>query len=415
MEKAIIIGVDLGDLLINQEMAELKELCRSCNIEVLDQEIQKLSRINTKTYIGKGKLEEIKIAINSLDLTVAVFNDELTASQIRNIEKILEVKIYDRTYLILEIFKTRAKTKEAYLQVEIASLEYTLPRLVGMRKYLSRQTAGAGTVYSRGGGETALEQDRRTLSNKIVFLKKELKKLALLRKQQRNKRKRSQIPIVALIGYTNSGKSTTLNAILKYSQAIKKEVLSKDMLFATLETSTRLVQLPNNKDFLLTDTIGFISKLPHTLIESFKSTLQEIQDASLIVHIVDASIDMNEHIEITNKVISEIGVKDIKMIYAFNKIDLADSNFFIPKKYHPAISISAKNDFQIDKLIDLIISEVYDDHLDVSLKLPYNEMSLVNFLKNNSEIYLLEYKNDFIYIDCNISKKYLYKIKDYKR
>ena len=407
MEKAIIIGIDLGDTLIAQEMSELKELCKSCNIEVLDQEVQKLSKINTKTYIGKGKLEEIKIAINSLDLTVAVFNDELTASQIRNIEKILEVKIYDRTYLILEIFKTRAKTKEASLQVEIASLEYMLPRLVGMRKYLSRQTAGAGKIYSRGGGETALEQDRRTLSNKIVFLKKELKKLALLRKQQRSKRIKSEIPIVSLIGYTNSGKSTTLNAILKYSQALKKEVLSKNMLFATLETSTRLVQLPNNKDFLLTDTIGFISKLPHTLIESFKSTLQEIQDSTLILHVVDASIDMNEHIEITNKVISEIGVKDIKIIYAFNKIDLADPNFFIPKKYHPALSISAKNDLNIDKLIELIIATIYDDHLDVSLKLPYNEMSLVNFLKKNAEIYSLDYKSDFIYINCNISKKYL--------
>jgi len=415
MEKAIVIGIDLGDFLIKQEMTELKELCRSCNIEVLDESVQKLSRINPKTYIGKGKLDEVKIAINSLDLTVAVFNDELSASQIRNIEEILEIKIYDRTYLILEIFKTRARTKEAYLQVEIASLEYMLPRLIGLRKNLSRQRSGAGTAYSKGSGETALEQDRRTLANKIVFLKKELNLLSSLRKQQRNKRTKSEIPTVSLIGYTNSGKSTTLNAILKHSQALKKEVESKNMLFSTLETSTRIVQLPNNKDFLVTDTIGFISKLPHTLVESFKSTLQEIQDSSLIVHVVDSSLDISEHIEITNKVISEIGVSDIKMIYAFNKIDLADSNFFIPSKYNPAITISAKNNLNIDALIDLIVSEVYNNHIDVSLSIPYDKMALVNFLKNNTEIYKLDYQSDFIYIDCNISKKYLHKIEDYKK
>lgn len=415
MEKAIIVGADLGDFKINQEMKELKELCLSCNIKALDQVVQKLDRINPKTYLGKGKLEDIKIAINSLDIEVVVFNDELTSSQIRNLEEILETKIYDRTYLILEIFKTRAKTKEAFLQVEIASLQYMLPRLIGLRKNLSKQRSGAGGAsYSKGGGETYLEQDRRTISNKVTFLKRELAALASLRFQQRNKRKKTEIPTVSLVGYTNSGKSSTLNAILQYSQSIKKEVVSKNLLFATLETSTRLISMPNNKDFLLTDTIGFISKLPHTLVESFKSTLQEILESSLIVHVVDSTSDFHEQIEITNSVIKELGVEDIKMIYAFNKADVADSNFFIPKKYEPAISISAKKDINIDELIALITANLFDDHIDITIKLPYDKMFLVDFLKNNASISKLDYQNEFIIIDCNLSKKHFHKVEEYK-
>lgn len=389
MEKGIIVGVNTNqtnnDKFI-EELEELKNLCFACNIEIIDQVTQNRDYIDNRTYVGKGKIDEIKLCIQSLDAECVVFNDELLPSQISNLEKLLEITIYDRTFIILEIFKRRAQTREAQLQVEIASLNYLLPRLIGLRAGLSRQRgAGGGFAHGRGSGEKKLELDRRLTTDKIVGLKRELAELTQLRKQQRIKREKNDIPTVSLVGYTNSGKSSTLNAILKHSKGIRKEVFEKDMLFATLETSTRSIITEDDAHFLLTDTVGFVNKLPHHLVESFKSTLEEIKESDLIVHVVDShNPNFEEQIETTNKVLKDIGVENIPFIYAFNKTDLIDHYFFIPQKYYPSITISAKEDININRLIKLITDNLFSEYQKCTLHVPYNELSLLEDIKRNS-------------------------------
>ena len=284
--KAIIVGVKLDDVLqtkFEEEMEELKNLAVACEIEVVDSMYQELPEFNPKTYVGKGKVQEIKEFSEALECDVVIFNDELTPVQISNLDTAIEKLIYDRTYLILEIFKRRARTREAILQVELASLSYLLPRLSDLRNGLSRQRgAGGGYAHGRGAGETKLELDRRITNDKIAQIRKELRELTSKRKQQRLKRNKSITKTVALVGYTNSGKSSLMNALLRIRQNTeKKNVMEKDMLFATLETSTRSVVTPSGS-FILTDTVGFISKLPHMLVEAFKSTLEEIKEADLL-------------------------------------------------------------------------------------------------------------------------------------
>ena len=389
MEKGIIVGVNTNQTNTDkfiEELEELKNLCFACNIEIIDQVTQNRDYIDNRTYVGKGKIDEIKLCIQSLDVECVVFNDELLPSQISNLEKLLEITIYDRTFIILEIFKRRAQTREAQLQVEIASLNYLLPRLIGLRAGLSRQRgAGGGFAHGRGSGEKKLELDRRLTTDKIVGLKRELAELTQLRKQQRIKREKNDIPTVSLVGYTNSGKSSTLNAILKHSKGIRKEVFEKDMLFATLETSTRSIITEDDAHFLLTDTVGFVNKLPHHLVESFKSTLEEIKESDLIVHVVDShNPNFEEQIETTNKVLKDIGVENIPFIYAFNKTDLIDHYFFIPQKYYPSITISAKEDININRLIKLITDNLFSEYQKCTLHVPYNELSLLEDIKRNS-------------------------------
>ena len=296
--------------------------------------------------------------------------------------------MYDRTFVILEIFRRRAKTKEAILQVEMATQKYLLPRLVGRHQGFSRQRGtGGGFARGRGAGEMKLELERRGIYDQMSLIKKELDELTHLRKQQRIKRKKNQMKVVSLVGYTNSGKSSTLNGLLQYSVAIKKEVFEKDMLFATLETSTRMIKTANNLQFLLTDTVGFVSKLPHQLIEAFKSTLEEITESDLIIHVVDAAnLHYEEQIATTNQVLSEIGVKDIPMIYAFNKIDLLEDYFYIPAQYENAIRISATNNQNLDKLLTMIEDELFKSYRNVTLVIPYTNSSIVSTIKDSAII-----------------------------
>ena len=417
MEKVVIVGVRLEEVPINEfqdELEELKNLVSACNMECVDSVTQNLDRINKATYVGSGKVEEIKTAITAFDAEGVVFNDELTPSQISNLESILETTIYDRTFLILEIFKRRAKTKEAQLQVEIATLKYSLPRLAGLRKGLSRQRgAGGGFAHGRGAGETKLELDRRITDDKIHALERELLELKGQRKEQRVKRKKQNIKVVSLVGYTNSGKSSTLNSIIKYcnKNASLKEVMEKDMLFATLETSTRLVDL-NGGSFLLTDTVGFVNKLPHDLVEAFKSTLEEVMESDLIIHVVDTNNPLFEkQIKVTNDVLSQIGVKNIPVIYAFNKVDLMTDYVYIPNTYHEAIRISAKEGININLLIEMISKELYKDYKEFKESISYSDMKLFYDLKKNAVNFKCEYTEDGINVSCLLSQQNFNKYK----
>ncbi|MDD4000187.1 MAG: GTPase HflX, partial [Bacilli bacterium] len=313
-------------------------------------------------------------------------------------------------YVILEIFRKRAKTKEAILQVELATKKYLLPRLMGSRTNLSRQRgAGSGYAHGRGSGEMKLELDRRKIYQEISDIKTELQELKSLRQTQRKQRKRQGMKVVSLVGYTNSGKSSTLNALLAYSSEVKKEVFEKDMVFATLETATRLVKTERNVNFLLTDTVGFVHKLPHQLIEAFKSTLEEISESDLILHIVDcANENLEKQIKVTNEVLAELGVKDIPMIYVFNKSDLNEC-FFIPPTFEKAIKISAKNSDNLPKLLLMIEDELFQDYKEVYLKIPFSKGNLYNQIKENAVLEAETVEEDGYVLKVKLSD-YLYNL-----
>lgn len=407
-EKAILLGVVFSNenVDINEDLEELSNLCEACGIETVEKVCQNLHEINPKTYIGSGKIEEIRMIKDSYDADLVVCNDELSPSQIENLENALKIKVIDRTYVILEIFKRRAKTKEALLQVEIASLKYFLPRLKGLREGLSRQGGGK----NRGKGEKQIELDRRQIEKRITFLNNELKELVKNRQNQRDRRKKNNMKSVALVGYTNSGKSTTLNAILeKYSNTYQEDklVFEKDMLFATLETSTRLIKLDNNLEFLLTDTVGFINKLPHSLVEAFKSTLEEIKEADLIVEVIDASSpNYQMNIEVTNSVLKEIGADNIPILYAFNKIDKLDSYFFIDSIYENALRYSAKTKDSLDELCRKIEEMLFNGYHQVSLVFDYDESKLLSMVNENAKVLSIKYE-DKIKVEALVSD-YLY-------
>lgn len=414
MEKGLIVGVNINNQSFKTEMIELKELCEACEIEILDEVTQNLQEENTKTYVGKGKIEEIKTAILAKDIDVVICNDELSPAQISALQEILDVLVFDRTYIILEIFKRRAKTREATLQVDIASLRYMMPRLSGLRSGFSRQRGTGKAAHGKGKGETQLEIDRRNIGDRISLLKRELNELITNRQVQRQSRKENNMKTVCLIGYTNSGKSTTLNALLQKSTDVKKEVMEKDMLFATLETATRKIKLENNRTFLITDTVGFVNKLPHQLVEAFKSTLEEIKEADLLLHVVDSSNEQYlTQIETTNNVIKELGVKDIPIIYVFNKIDKVNDYFYIPPTFDKAIRISAKTSEGIDDLTTLIQKELYKDCLNKTFVIPYTKGSIMNDLKENAEVINVEY-NDFIIVNANVNEILYNRYKQYE-
>ena len=303
IEKALLVAVNVNNqkYFLNS-VEELRNLTYACNMDVLDVVVQNLENVNNATYIGTGKVKEIKEQAKDLKADLIIFNNELSPSQLRNLQKDLSLPILDRTGLILQIFSKRAQTKEAKLQVEVAKLQYMLPRLVGLHSSLGRQGSGAG-LSNKGSGEKKLELDRRRIEDKITELNKELKNIESERDVQRKQRKKKGIPLVSLAGYTNAGKSTLMNALVDiYKNDESKKVEEKNMLFATLDTSVRNITLPDKKEFLLSDTVGFISELPHSLVKAFRSTLEEIKQADLILEVVDfADENYKQHIEVTNK------------------------------------------------------------------------------------------------------------------
>lgn len=407
-KKAILVGYKTPDnLSFEYEMEELRLLCEAINIEVIDSITQSGDSINIKTYLRKGKMDELVDLIEVTGANLIVYNDELSPSQMQSITNLVDVTVYDRTYIILEIFKQRAKTKEALLQVEIATLRYMRARLVGLHEGLSRQRGGGsnGGAYGKGRGETQLEIDRRNVGDRIVLLKKQLATVTKERALQRKKRSSSSTPIICLVGYTNSGKSSMLNAIMKYSTLQKKEVESKNMLFATLETSSRLIKLANNHSFILTDTVGFVSKLPTVLVEAFKSTLEEITEADLIIHVVDASNpEFEKQIHTTNEVLAEIGVVNIPTIYAFNKIDKVDNYLYVPNDYLKVTRTSTITNRGIEALIKEIENEVFSGEIEIEILLPYSDAKYINTLKTTAFVVSMEYLEQGIKIKTKVNK-----------
>ena len=398
-EKALLVGANINNQNeFKESMEELGNLAIACELDVVAVTVQNLKSINNAYCIGSGKVKELKDFMQDKEADVIVFNNELTPSQQRNLEKELERKVIDRTYLILEIFSKRAKTREAKLQVEVARLQYLLTRLIGSNESLGRQSGGVGT-RNRGAGETKLELDRRKIEEKISELNKELELLCNERQTQRNKRDKADLPKIALVGYTNAGKSTLMNAMVEqYKKSESKKVLEKDMLFATLDTTVRNITLPDNKAFLLSDTVGFVSNLPHNLVKAFRSTLEEVREADLLLHVVDSSNENYEHqVHVTLQTLEQIGADSIPMVYVYNKADLTTMD--IPFTKDEMVYISAKKRVGIDELTQVIRKSVFKHYIDCKMLIPYDQGQLVSYLNSNAQVRGVHYKNDGTLLD----------------
>lgn len=393
--KAVIIaGLNTGDRNFDYSMEELANLVAANQMIVKEEVRQKLDRPHPGTYFGKGKVAELATIVASEGLTTIVTNDELTASQIRNLERETKASVLDRTALILDIFANRAQTREAKLQVQIAQLQYQLPRLhTSVNQRLDQQTGagGGGGFTNRGAGETQLEMDRRTINNQIKHLKAELAEITKAATTQRTQREKNGLPTVALVGYTNAGKSTTMNGLVrKFGANEDKQVFEKNMLFATLDTSVRQITLPDQKQFLLSDTVGFVSKLPHNLIEAFRSTLAEAANADLLIQVVDfADPNSEAMMTTTNETLAAIGVTDIPMIVAFNKADLTDANY--PVREGMQLIYSAKDDASLNELIAMIRDQIFQNYQTVTLLIPFDQGNILNFLNEKAHILTTDY------------------------
>ena len=410
-ERALLIGLNItsitrkiDDIDINESMDELKELAKAAGAEVVGSLIQNKQTRDAAFYIGKGKVEEIKAYCESLDATMVVFNDELSGAHIRNIEELVGIKVIDRTTLILDIFAQRALTKEGKLQVEMAQLKYRLPRLSGMRGAMSRTGAGIG---ARGPGEQKLEIDKRHILNKAADIRRELKDVKKIRETQRVQRLKSNIPIVAIVGYTNAGKSTLLNEIIKTHKDYEKEkeVLAKDMLFATLDVTLRKALLPNKKEFLVVDTVGFVSKLPHDLVEAFKATLEEVHYADLILHVIDATNSSYElQKKTTESVLKELGANDKKTILVYNKIDKLELDIY-PKNTDETIYISATKGINMDELLQMVEDALMESTYPVTLLLPYERGDIFSRVKDKYNVANFEYVENGIILNVNLAEE----------
>lgn len=411
--KAYIAGVNVADANFAYHMSELAALCEANNFEVVGQNQQNLESIVAASYFGLGKINEIKHFAQGLKATVLVLNDELSPVQIRNLEKMTKLRVIDRTELILEIFASRAQTRQAKLQVELARLQYELPRLHPSENNLDQQRGGGFT--NRGAGESKLEINRRTIGKQISAIKKELRAVSRQEALKASRRNQSGLPKAALIGYTNAGKSTTLNSLLQVfnqDQAPKKQVFAKNMLFATLDTSVRHIDLGKQGGFILSDTVGFISKLPHNLIESFKATLQEAKDADLLINVVDASDpNMLQMIQTTQQVLAEIGAGDIPMITAYNKADLTERSY--PQIEGNDILYSAVDPESIKLLAKFITQKIFASYQAYRLLLPLNHGSDLAYLHEHAQILQEDYTADGIKVEARISQRDLDRFKPF--
>ena len=410
--RAVLVGLAREED-ISYSMEELKGLAEAAGVEVLGQMIQNLERPNTATLIGKGKVDELAEMVKNMEADTVIFNDELTGMQLRNLEDAVGVRVIDRTILILDIFADRASSREGKLQVELAQLQYRMPRLTGFGKSLSRLGGGIGT---RGPGEKKLETDRRHIEKRMYDIKSELAHIKNTRGVQRAKREKSEIPVVALVGYTNSGKSALMNRLLTITEKEEKTVFEKNMLFATLDTQQRSVTLDTNHQFILVDTVGFVSRLPHSLVNAFKATLEEVAYADLLVHVVDASYENHDfHIEVTNKVLEEIGAGGKEKIMVFNKIDLVeDPSSVIPVAGADNICISAKFNRNIEELVELIKNKIFKDMVRTQLLVPYTRGDISSYLCEKARVLDMEYKENGTWFEAELKAADYQMLKEYE-
>ena len=382
----VTVNIDMNEEALEDKIIELEKLVEALDGEVVLSLTQNKSYVDKAFYVGKGKVNEIKDYCEKLEAEFVVFNNELTGSQVKNLEEIIGIRVIDRTNLILDIFSERARTKEAKLQVKLAKLKYTLPRLSALRSGFSRQQGGIG---GKGIGEQQIELDRRIINREISSITSQLKEIEKNRSEIRKKRINSKQPIISIIGYTNAGKSTLINKLISYGKDENseiKEVFVKDMLFATLDTFVREGSLLNGSRVMYVDTVGFVSDIPHNLVESFKGTLEEIKYSDLILHVVDISnVNVDEQIKITNYMIKKLECEDKYVIYVFNKVDkLADENIkFQYANIENKVFISAKNDEDIILLLKEIEKVLFSSLVKTELLIPYDKQKIVSNILNN--------------------------------
>lgn len=417
MKRAILVGLNQGDETeMNYSMDELKALAEACDMEVVGIALQTLDHPIAATYIGSGKADEISLMASNMEVDCVVFEDTLSPAQLKNLSKIIKAEIMDRTGLILEIFSERAQTREARLQVETANLQYMLPRLIGMWEAIGRQGGASGSKSSKGVGETQLELDRRWIQKRLTELRRELEAIEHDRAVQRSRREKSELPLVALVGYTNAGKSTVMNRMISLSEAgEEKQVLEKDMLFATLDTSVRKIETKDKKNFLLSDTVGFVNKLPHSLVKAFRSTLDEIKYADLLLEVVDYSDERyKEQMRVTGETLKELGATDIPIIYVMNKVDKCDDTGEIPRIHDDRIYMSAGNMLGIPELLEMIKDRIYAGNREISLLIPYDKGALVNLLNENAKIISQEYRENGVFVKADVTEALYGRVKEYE-
>ena len=411
LERVITVGTNIGAYphSLETSMKELSDLVFADGAEVVGEVTQNILKFNPKYLIGSGKVDEIKEMVELLEVDAVVFNDELSGIQVRNLEKRIKKKVIDRTNLILDIFGLRATTYEAKLQVELARLEYQLPRLLGIDGW-SRTGGGIGT---RGPGEQIIETDRRRLKREIDKIKEKLEKAKKTRDTTRERRIDSNIPIVSLVGYTNAGKSTILNRLKEEESG---EVSVKNMLFETLDPSSRKARLLSGREFIISDTVGFVSKLPTKIVEAFKSTLEEIKYSDLILHVIDASSeDLEIQYNTTMAILKDIEVLDKNIITVFNKVDRVDLyDINLPLRVMPdkKVYISALKDENMDSLLKIIEDNLDEKYFDVKLKFAYDDTDLLYKLVEKFDAKPI-YEDDGIYLDLKLEEREYEKVKDY--
>ncbi len=413
-ERAVLIGVHTGNRSLledttEESMIELAQLADTAGAEVLQTMIQNRPSVEASTYVGQGKLEEVREICKSLGANLIIVDDELSGSQIRNLEEATGVRVIDRSTLILDIFAARAFTKEGKIQVELAQLKYMLPRLTGMGSALSRLGGGIGT---RGPGETKLETDRRHIWRRIKHLENELKEVRKHRELLRSRRKKQGLPVAALVGYTNAGKSSLMNAL---SDA---NVLTEDKLFATLDPTVRGIELPDYGKVLLVDTVGFIRKLPHHLIEAFKSTLEEAVEADVLLHVVDSSSDAAEqHVMVVDKLLDELGASNRPIILVYNKVDKRrnDCSFIWTKDGHATarVEVSAVTGQGLDDLKNTLARVIPEQKRKVKICLRYSAGSILSQIHESCDVLQEQYVEQGIVVEAIVDKTIYGKIKGY--
>jgi GTP-binding protein HflX len=411
-ERCLLVAVQLPGEEEN-DMEELEQLVEAAGGEVISSIVQNKQNIDNRFYAGQGKIEEIANYVKELDIDTVIFNDELSGSQIRNIEEIVEAKVIDRTNLILDIFAKRALTKEGQLQVELAQLKYSLPRLIGVNKNLSRLGGGIGT---RGPGEQKLEIDRRRIKEKITDIQNQLEVLEKVRETKRKKRMKDQVPIVSIVGYTNAGKSTLLNALMDNEyreEGENKKVFAHDMLFATLDTELRRVRLPGGRSAVFSDTVGFIKKLPTQIVEAFKGTLEEIKYADLIIHLIDINDEnLSAHKETTIELIEKITGSEIPILTVYNKVDKI-LNEKVSVLNNGIIYISAKYKYNIQELLEAVDNKINGPKNFYDLKIPNDNIKIYYWLYENRVTENVEFDGDGVSLRVLLYENEKDKYKDF--